>query len=121
MYTVTECPKEVTKCPAHYTSVVYETYAVSTTVCPVGEKEKEKDKSYPTGYPVDHETYKPSKAPQSYEASKPTAPACPTYSVKTISTSVTTVVPTVIYETVQVPCPTGKPSPSGYPPKGNGT
>ena len=32
--------------------------------------------------------------------------ACPTYSVKTISTSVTTVIPTVIYETVSVPCPT---------------
>ncbi|KAF9872667.1 hypothetical protein CkaCkLH20_09846 [Colletotrichum karsti] len=38
--------------------------------------------------------------------SSPAAPVCPGSSVKTISTSVTTVIPTVIYETVQVPCAT---------------
>ncbi|KAK6209691.1 hypothetical protein QIS74_11275 [Colletotrichum tabaci] len=52
------------------------------------------------------------------------ASECPGYSVKTISTSVTTVVPTVIYETVKVPCPTpSKPSATipGVPTGGNGT
>ncbi|KAJ0165711.1 hypothetical protein CTA2_10274 [Colletotrichum tanaceti] len=52
------------------------------------------------------------------------APECPGYSVKTISTSVTTVVPTVIYETVKIPCPTpSKPSATipGVPTGGNGT
>jgi hypothetical protein len=52
---------------------------------------------------------------------KPNEPACPTYSVKTISTSTTVVVPTVIYETVSIPCPPPatetkppvKPTPSG--------
>ncbi|KZL82783.1 gpi anchored serine-rich protein [Colletotrichum incanum] len=52
------------------------------------------------------------------------ASECPGVSVKTISTSVTTVIPTVIYETVQVPCPTpSKPSATipGVPTGGNGT
>ncbi|WYZ40749.1 hypothetical protein EsH8_IV_001090 [Colletotrichum jinshuiense] len=52
------------------------------------------------------------------------ASVCPGVSVKTISTSITTVIPTVIYETVQVPCPTpSKPSATipGVPTGGNGT
>lgn len=35
------------------------------------------------------------------------AGSCDSYSVKTISTSITTVIPTVVYETVAVPCVTG--------------
>ncbi|KAL2884459.1 hypothetical protein SGCOL_000407 [Colletotrichum sp. CLE4] len=52
------------------------------------------------------------------------AATCGGVSVKTISTSVTTVIPTVIYETVKVPCPTpSKPSATipGVPTGGNGT
>jgi hypothetical protein len=91
---------------------------ITTTVYPVGEK-------YPTKQKEDKEDkdYKPSKPSQyetkKYEAEKPTA--CPSYSVKTIHTSITTVVPTVIYETVAVPCPTGKPVPTGGYPSKNGT
>ncbi|KAH6624884.1 hypothetical protein B0J18DRAFT_410292 [Chaetomium sp. MPI-SDFR-AT-0129] len=45
------------------------------------------------------------------------APACPTTSVKTIKTSITTVIPTIIYETVDIPCATETPTvtPSGSP------
>jgi len=91
-------------------------YAVTTTVYPVKTKEAE----YPE---KEHKDYKPtypvSKAPEQtkkYEAEKPSS--CPGYSVKTIHTSVTTVVPTVLYETVAVPCSTYKPIPTGSP---NGT
>ncbi|TDZ24372.1 hypothetical protein Cob_v003220 [Colletotrichum orbiculare MAFF 240422] len=52
------------------------------------------------------------------------APVCPGSPVKTISTSITTVIPTVIYETVQIPCPTpSAPSATipGVPTGGNGT
>jgi hypothetical protein len=96
-----------------------DTYPVTTTVYPV--KNKYPEKEYPEKEDVD--TYKvkptypaskyPEKETKKYE---PTAPACPTYSVKTIHTSITTVVPTVIYETVSVPCSTYKPIPTGsYP------
>ncbi|KAM7204036.1 hypothetical protein V8F20_003734 [Naviculisporaceae sp. PSN 640] len=48
------------------------------------------------------------------------APACPTYSVKTVVEDVTTVIQTTKYETVEVPCAT--PTPSGYPvPSSNAT
>lgn len=48
------------------------------------------------------------------------APACPTYSVKTVVEDVTTVIQTTKYETVDVPCPTYVPS--GYPvPSSNAT
>ena len=126
--TVTDCPKTVTDCPAHSTHTVTSSYSVGTTVCDVT----------PTGghYSNSTVTYKPTTPAESYPTTggpKPTgpaAPACPTYSVKTISTSVTTVVPTVIYETVSIPCPTAPgskpPTPSGTAPPtpgkpGNGT
>ncbi|KAI3527059.1 GPI anchored serine-rich protein [Colletotrichum filicis] len=57
-------------------------------------------------------------------ATSAAASVCGGSSVKTISTSVTTVIPTVIYETVQIPCPTpSKPSATipGVPTGGNGT
>lgn len=48
----------------------------------------------------------------------------PSYSVKTISTSTTTVIPTVIYETVSVPCASAtgsSPYTTGYPTGSNAT
>lgn len=75
---------------------------------------------YPTGegYPTGGESSYPTGGEGPYPT-ETVAPACPTYSVKTISTSVTTVVPTVIYETVEVPCPTAS---AGYSvPIGNGS
>ncbi|OLN83418.1 hypothetical protein CCHL11_02983 [Colletotrichum chlorophyti] len=66
----------------------------------------------------------PSVSKPAVFTTSPAAPVCPGVSVKTISTSVTTVIPTVIYETVEVPCPTpSKPSATipGVPTGGNGT
>jgi hypothetical protein len=124
--TITSCAPTVTNCPAHSTVVVTETKPLYTTVCPVT--------ATATGT-----KYTNSSSPATSGATKPTgsniptysptgvlttskAAACPTYSVKTISTSVTTVVPTVIYETVSVPCPTTASPSSGFStPYNNGT
>jgi hypothetical protein len=110
LYTITSCAETVTNCPVHSTVVVTATEAVSTTICPVETVAKyynttlSPSKSYPT-----YETSISIKAPLTTS----TPPACPTYSVKTISTSYTTVIPTVVYETVSIPCPTpSKPSAS---------
>lgn len=74
----------------------------------------------PTGGAV-HSVSKPATL-----ATSPAASVCPGISVKTISTSVTAVIPTVIYETMEVPCATStsvKPSAGipGTPTGGNGT
>jgi len=119
-----DCPPEVTKCPKDKVKVVTETIAVSTTVCPVDETSTYK--------PVSTSTYKPHKpeetstpCPEEEETSKyhpkptssekPEKPECPVTKVKTISTSITTVVPTVIYETYTEDCPkpTYAPKPTG--------
>lgn len=119
--TITSCAPTVTKCPAGSTVVVTETVPVSTTVCPVTAivtptKYQNTTEAKPTYPPTTVTTLSP-------DTSK--APACPTYSVKTISTSYTTVVPTVIYETVSIPCPTStttaKPSVGTSVPYNNGT
>lgn len=116
--TVTNCPDTVSHCPSE--STVTETVAVSTTVCPVEEAS-----STETSSPA--ETTESSSPAETSEASSgsvipppaPTsaapAPECPTISVKTIKTSVTTVIPTIIYETQTVPCPTTTATPSGMP------
>ncbi|KAK0737019.1 hypothetical protein B0T21DRAFT_364247 [Apiosordaria backusii] len=123
-FTVTDCPETVTDCPADSTHVVTETIAVSTTVCPVTEVEPTPSATsshyysnttvveqppYPTSGHV--EPTKPAPIPTFVTV----APECPGTSIKTISTSITTVIPTVIYETVQVPCPTGGPGAPGAP------
>lgn len=131
--TVTSCAPTVTNCPAHSTVVVTETIPVSTTICPLTgisttkyynttsipavttypPVETTPVESYPVSSPVETTTY---------EETTTAAPVCPTSSVKTISTSITTVIPTVIYETVAVPCPTTYAPSSGFPsPSGNGT
>lgn len=132
--TVTDCPDTVTHCPADSTVVVTETVAVSTTVCPVVPTATV-IASYHYGnssVPVVHPSYTTlatsAGVQSSYVAPLSTvtaAPECPTTSVRTISTSITTVIPTVIYETVEVPCPSapaggnpGAPAPSGSVPSG---
>jgi hypothetical protein len=110
LYTVTSCAETVTNCPAHSTVVVTATEAVSTTVCPV----EQSTKYYNTTTPKTTSSW---SVPYSVSSKAPitttTPPVCPTYSVKTISTSYTTVIPTVVYETVSIPCPTpSKPSAS---------
>ncbi|KAL8285208.1 hypothetical protein RB597_002352 [Gaeumannomyces tritici] len=113
--TITSCAPEVTNCPGKTGYVVTETIPVSTTLCPVTST-----KHYGNGTYVPVPPTKGNDQPPTTAVSKPPVvkggenpgttkvpvqPACPTYSVKTISTSVTTVVPTVIYETVSIPCP----------------
>lgn len=132
--TVIACPKTVTNCPADSTVLVTETVAVSTTICPVGPTITASatgghyaNSSVPIVHPhpsSSHGGVNPSHvAPSSSFITA--APACPTTSVRTISTSITTVIPTVIYETVEVACPTvpgggnpGVPAPSGVVPSG---
>jgi hypothetical protein len=119
-----DCPPEVTKCPKDKVKIVTETIAVSTTVCPVEETSTYK--------PVSTSSYKPHKpeetstpCPEEEETSKyhpkptysekPEKPECPVTKVKTISTSITTVIPTVVYETYTEDCPkpTYAPKPTG--------
>ena len=126
VYTVTDCPDTVTHCPADSTVVVTDTIAVSTTICPVSEAQ-------PTGTATWAPTWNTTSATGTWGAwpsksAEVPAPACPSVSVKTISTSYTTVLPTVIYETVDVPCPTHPagspaqpPAPTGWIPSGNAT
>lgn len=122
--TITSCAPDVTNCPGKTGFVVTETIPVSTTLCPVTST-----KSYGNGTYVPHPPTKGADLPlppttgvpkpptikggDNLESQTYVQPACPTYSVKTISTSVTTVVPTVIYETVSIPCPATKPAPTG--------
>lgn len=100
VYTITSCPPEETKCPA---KKVTKTVAVSTTVCPVYETEGPHYYNTTKGYKPKHT--KTWKAPVEEEAK----PTCGYEKVKTISTSytktITTVLPTVIYETETVACP----------------
>jgi len=104
--TVTSCGPAVTECPAESTVVTSSIITVVPTVS--------------VSAPVYGNGTAPVQVPG---APHPTGglttvpAACPTYSVKTIVTDVTTVVPTTIYETVDVPCPTSAvvvpPVPSG--------
>ncbi|RKU48032.1 hypothetical protein DL546_007569 [Coniochaeta pulveracea] len=115
-YTVTSCAATVTNCPAHST-------VVSTVTYPIVQQTTPAEEVTPTGSFVS-ETAQETAPASSFPTFAVTsaAAACPTYSVKTISTSVTTVVPTVIYETVAIPCPTTAAPSSGFStPYNNGT
>jgi hypothetical protein len=121
--TVTSCAPTVTNCPAHSTVVVTETKPLYTTVCPVSSTTKYTNSTGSATQPAGNT---PATSVPIYSTgaltTKSSAAACPTYSVKTISTSVTTVIPTVIYETVSIPCPTTTKPSAGFPaPSGNGT
>lgn len=148
--TITSCAPTVTNCPAASGTpiIVTETEAISTTVCPVTEGSAKPTPTAPVVVPPPaggNNTVPAVPIPTTAAATKPVpvttggvapsvsvpatlatsaAATCGGVSVKTISTSVTTVIPTVIYETVQVPCPTpSKPSATipGVPTGGNGT
>jgi hypothetical protein len=120
-YTVTDCPDTVTHCPADSTTVVTETIAVSTTVCPVEPTETpEVPSETESESPEFTGSFEPSQVPSGSVIPPSStfiteAPACPTTSVKTIKTSITTVIPTIIYETVEVPCPTSTGGPKSTP------
>jgi hypothetical protein len=120
--TITDCPDTVSNCPADSTTVVTETVAVSTTVCPVEPTITETPEQ-----PEETATESPEEPTETPSVPEPSgsfvqppvlsstlvteAPACPTTSVKTIKTSITTVIPTIIYETIEVPCETAAPPP----------
>lgn len=100
-FTITSCAATVTDCPASSTQVHSSVYPVTT--------------------PYSNSTVTGSVKP-TWVLTPSAAAACPTYSVKTISTSVTVVVPTVIYQTIAIPCPTTASPSTGFPtPSANGT
>jgi hypothetical protein len=142
--TITSCAPEVTNCPARSTVVSSSSYVVGSTLVSVPPAQETPAPSGPAGQgsgmpPAASSGAVPGPSGPGHVSSSspkttgiPGMPSggaggvcTPTYSVKTIQT--TTVVPTVIYETVQVPCATGvPPAPStgfGLPPPagGNGT
>lgn len=117
--TITDCPDTVTNCPADSTVLVTETVAVSTTVCPVGPEEPTVTPTWTWTPPSNGTGSAIPNPPYPTSTLVTVAPECPTVSVRTIKTSITTVIPTIIYETVEVPCPTAAPTssaPSGYTP-----
>lgn len=118
--TVTDCEDTVTDCPGDATKVITETIAVSTTVCPVEETETPEEPEEPE---TPEETETPEEPEETDDSSpeepEPTVPVpqCPATKVKTITTSYTTVIPTVIVETYVEDCP----APTGLPPTPTGS
>ncbi|PNY26497.1 Uncharacterized protein TCAP_03571, partial [Tolypocladium capitatum] len=113
VHTITSCAATVTNCPAHSTVVSTETIAISTTVCPVAATKSYSNSTVaaatPTKAPVTSVAL-PTSA--NYSAPAAPAPVCPGSTVKAITKSYTTVLTTVEYKTVAVPCPTA-PAPAG--------
>ncbi|KAK1828671.1 GPI anchored serine-rich protein [Podospora conica] len=129
VYTVTQCPDDVKDCPKNKGHAVTKTelVAVSTTICPVeatgtGAVIKPSTNGTWASWPAKSEGGNKPTGSWPIKSLTTEAPACPTFSVKTISTQITTVIPTVIYETVSIPCPTPAQPSAGFPTKpGNGT
>jgi len=107
--TIYACPSTVENCPYESATTTTVVEAAYTTVCPV-EMEEPTTTAAPYYYPNSTVTYINQPTTECTESTESliytVAPACPTYSVVTISTSYTTVIPTVIYSTVEIPCPT---------------
>lgn len=129
VHTITSCAPTVTNCPAHSTVYSTETISLSTTICPVAESTTAPwgNSTIPGGKPTGKPTSTPIAVPtggNSVPTSVATqAPACPTYSVTAITKSYTTVLTSVEYSTVAIPCPTQPGAPSGNgpaPPAGTG-
>ncbi|ATY60175.1 hypothetical protein CCM_02805 [Cordyceps militaris CM01] len=128
VHTITSCAATVTDCPAHSTVVSTETISVSTTVCPVGAATPtpglwnnstlpaggKPTGSQPVTVPAGEKPTGPAQPPKSISTQ---APACPTHSVTAITKSYTTVLTSVEYSTIAIPCPTGG-NPGGNPPAG---
>lgn len=104
-HTITSCGPEVVSCPAHSTVIKTEIVPVSTTVCPVTA----------TQTPVTSAPWGNSTVPVATSSCEttavPTGPAeCkPSHSVTAITKSYTTVLTSVEYSTVEIPCPTKAP------------
>ncbi|CAK7264199.1 hypothetical protein SEPCBS119000_000867 [Sporothrix epigloea] len=139
IHTITSCAPEITNCPARSTVYSTEIVAISTTICPVTASSGWSYYNTTMGASTPSGAASPSggmgsgsgsgcngscpgsgsgsgsgAGPSGGAGAMTTPAACtPTYSVKTISTSVTTVIPTVIYETVAVPCPTSSAGSTG--------
>jgi hypothetical protein len=147
VHTITSCAPEVTNCPAHSTVYSTETVPAYTTVCPVTEATPSATYGWGNGTSVVPPYVAPtapgsqsSPGPYSPPAAAPTSvyvvpsgsPASPSVctgssTVTAITKSYTTVLTSVEYQTISVPCPTGgAPAPSGTgvppyaPPAGNG-
>ncbi|KJK77378.1 hypothetical protein H634G_07117 [Metarhizium anisopliae BRIP 53293] len=143
VHTITSCAPQVTNCPAHSTIVSTETVAVSTTICPVGPPTSVPVPVVPvptvpghgnnsTGVVVpppasSHVVPPPASSGPATQGPPPAAstnspvtqapapPACPAPSVTAITKSYTTVLTSVEYSTIEVPCP-----PTGTVPQGTG-
>lgn len=113
--TVTDCGPEVPDCPAHSTIVSTETVPVSTTVCEV-----------PTDVPQPPPGNGTVPVPPPTETPGPVPTVCvPSHSTTAITKSYTTVLTSVEYSTIEIPCETETPIPSVTlappPPAGNTT
>lgn len=129
VHTVTSCGPEVTECPAHSTVVSTETIAVSTTICPVTATETPGHWSNSTIVVPPSQPESTGPAVPGTEVPATTGPAVPattecvpSHSVTAITKSYTTVLTSVEYSTVEVPCPTapagGNPPAGENPPAG---
>jgi hypothetical protein len=135
VHTVTQCGPEVTNCPAHSTIYSTETVPAYTTVCPVTEAHPTAAPTYgwgngtaPYSPPAGTAPVQSSAAPYSppsvtsiyvqptgaptYGAPAAPSSVCPGSTVTAITKSYTTVLTSVEYQTIAVPCPTG---PAGAP------
>jgi len=112
-------PVTSSEAPVPYPSKYYNTTSAAVPTYPPKDYPVASSKA-PVEYP--HPSYPAGgdNGPYPPHSVSTVAPACPTYSVKTVVEDYTTVIKTTKYETVDVPCPTA--SPSGYPvPSSNAT
>jgi len=121
--TITDCAPEVPDCPAHSTIVTTETVAISTTVCPVVPTEEpevpELPPTHPTGPPANGTVPVPipTGVPTTELPGAPEPTVCvPTHSTTAITKSYTTVLTSVEYSTIEIPCETETPAPTTLPP-----
>jgi hypothetical protein len=138
VHTITDCGPEVPDCPAHSTITSTESIPVSTTTCDVITSTGYANTTYvhPTPsvtLPVPVCPGSPECPPEetttAVELPTTEAPACPTMSVTAITKSYTTVLTSVEYSTIEVPCPTTEqpsvslppPTTAVPPPAGNTT
>ncbi|KFA70039.1 hypothetical protein S40285_02039 [Stachybotrys chlorohalonatus IBT 40285] len=138
LVTVTACPPTVPDCPAES-----QTVSVSTTYIPIPTTTSEMviptthaNQTSMVHVPTSVETESPGvptevpEVPEHPEFPTSAAPLCPSSSVIAVTKSYTTVLTSVEYSTVEVPCPTSTESPSASytppavptpPPAGNTT
>lgn len=117
VHTVTSCAPDVPDCPAHSTVYSTETVPAYTTVCPVEPTTttgpwNNSTAVMPTG---GHTTKMPGDNGDDGNNGDNTSmkPVCPSSSVTAITKSYTTVLTSVEYSTIAIPCPTEKPTDEG--------